>query len=116
MPYTDHRGRLQTVAKDFYSVISEGLVGHYPFRIIGHNPDVDDSWEDLIPWGGTYIFPSSGIQMQISSTSADDDEGGTGVNSVIVNYLDNDYYEKEETITLNGTGVINTVATDILRV
>lgn len=85
-------------------------------RIRGQNPDVDDVYEDCWEVGGNYVFPpAGGIQMRVVSTNANDTAAGTGVRQVEIHYLDANYIERDEEITLNGTTPVNTVATNILR-
>jgi hypothetical protein len=70
-------------------------------------------------WGAqaVYTWPSGPMGMEIISASANDtNTAGTGVRTVQLRYLDGDFVEKTETIALNGTGVVATVATDIYRV
>jgi len=55
----------------------------------------------------------AGTQMTVVSTSANDDDGNTGINEVILEYLDATGAEQTETITMNGTSPVNSVATDI---
>lgn len=88
------------------------------FRAIGYNGDVDDSAEDMWVNGGAYTFPASAAGLEVVSSSADDDgsPAGTGANTIKIYYLDTDHDEQTETVTLNGTGVVATVALDILRV
>lgn len=68
-------------------------------------------------WTGTAtripIPPNAGQQMTLVSTSANDTNGGTGVNKVEIQYLDASGNEKTEDVTLNGVGSVNTVATNI---
>lgn len=60
------------------------------------------------------VVPSaSGVQITLSSDSADDTDGGTGIRSVRMIYLDGSLNEQTETITLNGTTSVTTQATDI---
>ena len=56
---------------------------------------------------------TNGVQMTLVSTSAADASGGTGIRTVEVHYLDGNWDEQTETITMNGTTGVNTVATDI---
>lgn len=42
------------------------------FTIVGTNPNVDNVLEDLITTGGTYVPPSSAMQMEVVSSSASD--------------------------------------------
>lgn len=58
-------------------------------------------------WTGvatTLSIPTSGgEQMEIVSTSTDDTDGGIGVRTVMVHYLDENGDEDTEIVTLNGT-------------
>ena len=56
---------------------------------------------------------SSGIQITVVSDSADDADGGTGIRSVRIIYLDGSLNEQTETITLNGTTPVTTQATNV---
>lgn len=63
---------------------------------------------------GAYNPPPSAAQRSIGSTSANDTAAGTGARQVKITYFDgslNGPYE--ETVTLNGTTAVDTVATDI---
>lgn len=86
-------------------------------RIIGRCSDLDnvirDTWDGPTP---IYVFPAAPMQMQVVSASANDAAAGTGIRSVLITYLDADYDVHQETVTLNGTTPVNTVATNILRV
>lgn len=92
--------------------------GHEQFALVGYNGDVDTAIEDVWEVGGDYVFPTSGIQMQVVSTSANDDgsPAGTGVRTVHVHYLDSSLNERFEEVVLNGTTPVSTTATDIYRV
>lgn len=106
--------------------ISEGLLTDHVHRhILGANNATSSSEEDV--WEGSTSDlivppPDGGIQMEVVSTSdLDSGSGGvnpasTGVRQVMLHYLDANYEEQSEFITLDGTTPINTVATDILRV
>lgn len=99
----------------------ELLTGSIPnsqqFRVTGYNGDVGTTQEDIWEVGGLYAYPPvGGIQMRAVSTSASDTAAGTGARTVRITYLDANYYTQHETITLNGTTPVNTVATNILRV
>jgi hypothetical protein len=62
----------------------------------------------------TYSEQSSGAQRSIVSSSASDAAAGTGARTVEITYLKADYSGYfTETLTLNGTTAVNTVATDI---
>ncbi|KKN75202.1 hypothetical protein LCGC14_0383610 [marine sediment metagenome] len=106
--------------RDFLFDVSRGKVkGAVPIHIIGNNDDTSTSLEDM--WEGTtsgiYVFPAAGgIQMEVVSGSIDDASAGSGVQKVMIHYLDDEYKQKDEIVTLNGQNPVNTVATNILRV
>lgn len=101
-----------------YDVAEGNVSGHAGWSKIGYNPDVGTAEEDLWTVGGSYVPPAAAIQMQVISSSANDDGDpvGTGVRTVIIYYLDAAYASKSETVTLNGVSAVNTTATDIFRV
>lgn len=101
-----------------YDIAEGNIAGHSEFERFGLNPDIDVAIEDIWTVGGTYIFPATAQQMELVSTSAADDGSplGTGIGVVTLYYLKTDGTAATEDITLNGTGVVTTVATDIFRV
>lgn len=99
-----------------YDVAMGNITGASPVLVMGYNGDVDNTREDLWPVGGTYIFPSSAQQLKIVSSSTNDTSNGTGARTVDIHYLDSNYAAQTETITLNGTSAVNTVATNIIRI
>ena len=115
--------RLSVMSKDYFVGVSEGdIVGHTSYTKLGYNADVDTTEEDIWTQGGIYIFPTAEQQMELVSSSVEDDpvkadtSAGTGIWSVRIYYLDDAYTAKTEDINLNGTGVVTTVASDIFRV
>jgi hypothetical protein len=104
------------VGAPFYDQIAQGTLHHIaPWAKIGYNPDIGTSEEDLWAVGGSYTFPAAPQQMEVYSASASDTAAGTGIQQVIIYYLDTANAEKTEIVTLNG-GVVATTATNILRV
>jgi hypothetical protein len=103
---------------DFGNAISRGYVyGHTRFSKNGYNMDVDDTEEDIWMVGGTYVWPTAPMRMEIVSSSAlDTNTTGTGVQSVLISYLDTNYIARTERLALNGVTAVPTVATNILRV
>ena len=76
-----------------------GYTAIYKF---GYNPDVDNTEETVWAEGGNYPWLDTAVTMFVSSSSVNDTSGGTGANTVLLQGLDEDYNEIEETITLNG--------------
>jgi hypothetical protein len=68
-----------------------------------------------IIWPGTtfHIPPMAGTQMNLVSTSADDNPAGTGIRLVEIHYLDGNLDPQVEQLATNGLTPVPTVATDI---
>lgn len=60
-----------------------------------------------------YVEQASEAQRSVVSSSAQDKSGGSGAFKVRITYLTSAYVLKTEDVTLNGTGAVDTVATDI---
>jgi hypothetical protein len=83
--------------------ISKGHTkGHRTLYKFGYNPDVNGDEETIWSQGGDFPYPTSAVTMFVSSTSANDANGGTGANSILIQGLDENYDEVEETVLLNG--------------
>lgn len=61
----------------------------------------------------TYTPQGTNAQRSVNSTSASDTAAGTGAQKITINYLDTSFTLQSETVTLNGTGAVNTVSTTI---
>lgn len=91
------------------------IQGHRSFAVFGFNPDVDTTQVSVWPLPSLISFPSSAIQMTVSSTSANDTSAGTGARTVVVQGLDANYNEVTETVTMNGQTAV-TMTASLLRV
>lgn len=94
---------------NFGFMVAAGLVPHVEIkRKFGLNPDIDTGVdEDLWSVGGDYPFPSAAAATNVISSSVNDDVGGTGCTSIIVNGLNGDYEEISETVIMDGTTQVN---------
>jgi len=83
----------------------------------GANFDIDtgSTPEDIWSAGGVYTFPTSASTLVVSSSSTQDNSGGTGATQIYIDGLASDYSQLTETVTLNGTTNVNTVGS-FLRV
>ncbi len=103
-----------------WEIAREDIPGKVAIHILGNNDDTSTSFEDLWESGGLYVFPAAGgIQMEVVSTgagAANDTAAGSGVQQVMIHYLDAGYVERFEFVEMNGATPVNTVATDILRI
>lgn len=96
------------------SDISRGRVtGAEPFGAYGKRVASGAESNILWPDGPFALPPAAGLQMLLYSTSPNDTSAGTGIRTVKIPYLDNNLAEQSETVTLNGTITVTTVATNI---
>lgn len=107
------------VVMDYETAIGiRAIAGHTPFRGIGRRAALsiavggDDMWEGAAV---EFVYPdqSTGEQMTVVSSSVNDTSAGSGTRSIDIHYLDNSGNERTETIVMNGTTPVNTVATNI---
>lgn len=100
-----------------YDIGEGNIANHFEFENFGYNGDIDSAaTEDIWPSGGTFVNIAAEAGLEIISSSAQDGVGGTGIRTLTLYYLDSTFAEKAEVITMAGTGVVPTVATDIYRV
>jgi len=89
--------------------VSRGQIAFHKTNFkFGFNQDIDNSLETIWAEGGLYNYLSSASVLKVSSSSTDDDEGGTGAETVQLYGLDADYNEINETVTLDGQTAVNT--------
>ena len=75
--------------------------------VVTTSADYDTVWTE----GGAYTFPSTAGIVTVTSSSSQDDSGGTGALTVRLQGLDANYNEVEEDFTLNGqVGVGGTIS------
>ena len=96
-----------------YDVARGKVSGARPYGAYGEK--VSTGADSGVLWSnGAYAFPaSSGVQMSVVSTSANDASSGSGIRTLQIHYLDANLAEQSETVTLNGVTPVNTVATNI---
>lgn len=62
------------------------------------------------PAGGMQI-PTNAETLAISSSSIQDDNGGSGIDAIFIEGLDGDYLPQSELVILNGTATVNSTNT-----
>jgi hypothetical protein len=83
--------------------VARGQVGwHEPVHKFGFNATVGTGVETVWAEGGLYSYLGAASTLYISSSSTADTGAGTGARTVTVSGLDNNFNEKNETVTLNG--------------
>lgn len=106
----------QGTFEPFELQVARGQIqGHRNVTVFGFNPDVDTTQVSVWPLPSLITFPSSAIQMTVSSSNANDTSAGTGARTIVVQGLDADYNEVTETVTLNGQTAV-TMTASLLRV
>lgn len=82
----------------------------YVRNTFGSNPDVDAATapEDIWNGGGNVNYPASASVMNIASTSANDDAAGTGIRTVVVSGLDENWDIQQEIVALDGQTIAQT--------
>ena len=111
---------------DYFSEVSLGnIAGHSIMSAMGERENMSAvaTGEDI--WRGNELSPAPasddsiptppdiGEQMTVVSENANDNPAGDGIGEVLIHYIDASGGEQEESVTLNGTTPVNTVATDI---
>lgn len=107
-------GRYDFLTSGYSTIdIALGKVPGYTYiNKFGHNPAVETGTdpEDIWGAGGVYAFyPLTAQSLEVLSSSVDDDGDpvGDGAHTLIVYGLDANFNEVDETVTLNGQGVVN---------
>ena len=103
-------------SRAFFQEVAFGKVPGYSFvSNVGRGNDFTTKrllWtEDAL-----YTFIDVEKQLTISSDNANDTSAGTGGQLVLISYLDDEFTELTEIVTMNGTTPVTTVATDIFRI
>jgi hypothetical protein len=100
---------------------SQGAIKNYStWYKTGYNEKIDSgaSGEDLWVVGGALNLPIAEQGMEVRSSDILDDgaPANSGALTVTIHYLNLVGTEKSETVTMDGTTNVNTVATDIYRI
>jgi hypothetical protein len=92
------------------SFFIEESLANLAIHKFGHNTDIDTASTPETIWGGggdyTGQNTSVATTIDVISDSTDDDGGGIGALTVLVQGLDANYDRIEETITMNGTSAV----------
>lgn len=100
--------------KEFFMEVRKGNVpGHNMEFVVGQNDTIGTSFEDVSDQGGSLLWPTSAETWEIVSDDVNDTSAGTGVRTVLVNSLDENYIEQSQTVTMNGTTPVTLTGTHI---
>lgn len=94
--------------------IARGVYGHSLMYGAGRRTTVGAVTNGLIwPDGDLYVPAAIGVQPSFVSTSTSDDAVGTGLQTLLVHYLDAALAQKTEVVTLDGTTPVLMAATNV---
>jgi hypothetical protein len=96
------------------AVIFEASLGQ--IHKFGRNPDVDIGEEDIWTVGGERTWLTSASTLEVISDDANDDVGGTGAMSVIIEGLDENFDFASETVAMNGVSASDPTTKSFIRV
>lgn len=100
-------GALAVRPTDFHTEVALGRrQGITTYNKWGYNDNVSIGTELIASWGGVLQFLTTGELIEIASTSTDDDDGGTGVNSIVVYGVDENWDEQTIVYTMDGTTTV----------
>lgn len=103
---------------DFDTAVGLGMIpGVRRVTALGNNPVIDQGTipEDVWSVGGLYPWMTASTALEIISTSASDTAAGVGARTVLIQGLDINYLEVNQTVTLNGTTAV-AIPLPLLRV
>lgn len=72
------------------------------FSVSGYNNEIDETETFVRPSGGLYVFQTADTQLEVVSTSADDNSSGSGAQSIVLLYTDTSGVLYNDIIELNG--------------
>jgi len=100
----------------YYQILDGQIPNHTPWFRLGYNGNIGTTYETMWDASTKYTWPTAAGQMEIISTSANDAAGNTGIQSVIITYLDGNHVEHQEILATNGLTAVPTVAVNMFRI
>ena len=96
-------------SEPFELQVSRGQIpNHQSVTVFGYNGDVDTAMETIWPHGGLLAFPTTALQMSISSENANDTSAGTGARTIYISGLGANHNVISETVSMNGQTAVTT--------
>ena len=101
-----------TTEEFYFQLARDQILNHKHIFKYGFNATVTTSNDTIWLQEGSYTWQSAATVVSVTSSDANDDGDpvGTGALTVTLEGLDANYDEISETVTLNGTTVVNTDA------
>ena len=102
-------GRSQYIDNDMINIAAGIAVNYFPIHKFGFNPQIQNIEETVWQGGGIYAYPSSPVNMTVTSASGATDSGV----QIQIEGLDQNWDRAEEIVTLNASGTATTTNTFI---
>lgn len=103
--------------RDYLIGVGEGdIPDHAQFSKLGYSPLAPSGASDVTGHSLSYVFPAAAQQMEAISSSVQDLAAGSGVKTIRIYYLKNDYTEATTDVIMNGTSGVLTGVSDIFRI
>lgn len=118
-PHGDNTQFSLPVATNNLYPISGGGLDNYKSvekfgRVLAYGTSIVDVTD--LPTPAVYTWLQSAVQLEAISSSLNDDAGGTGAITIVVEGLDADFLEVSAIITMNGTAATTATTQTFLRV
>lgn len=104
------------LTKEYFLEIQRGnVLGQSATTVLGVDNSIGTTKQivGLVDDGPLYAYQTSAQSLEILSSDVDDTASGSGVRTILIEGLDNDYNKQSETITLNGTSTVALIKTYI---
>ena len=101
-----------------YSPIAIGLemiTGKVPIKAIGHNAALSATYETVTATSAVQGYINHADSLDVVCAGAQDDTSGTGIRTITIYGLDDDWEVQSEIVTLAGSATVRT-ANEFLRV
>jgi hypothetical protein len=95
-----------------YDLTADDLALKEPFALYGSS-SISSTAAVVAPYAD---LPAAEAAVLVTSNDVNDTAEGTGARTIVINYLDDAFAEKSETVILDGTTGVATTATDIYRI
>jgi hypothetical protein len=102
--------------QDYLIAVAEGEVANHTSWLRLGYVVLGTGGGDIWAVGGNFVFPTGAMQMEVVSSSASDSSAGSGVRTVRIYYLKDDYTEATTDVILNGVTPVATSVSDIFRI
>ncbi len=100
----------EVIGLDFFLAIATGLVdGFKHVHKFAENQNVWTSWVTIRGYGSIYEYLTAATKLKAASTSANDTAAGTGARTILITWLDANFHEIEEIVTLNWQTPVETI-------